>query len=206
MLKLKVCGMRDSANIKELSEVKPDFIGFIFHEKSSRDVAEIVLMDTPKNINRVGVFVNKSKDFIINKMKQYHLDYIQLHGTESPDFCNDIKGLEVGVIKAFNISDNFDFSSLTSYESVCDYLLFDAFGKQAGGNGITFNWDLLSKYKGKTPFLLSGGIDDTMGDELKKITHPQFTGIDINSGFELAPALKNIEKIKCFSEDIRSSY
>ena len=206
MLKLKVCGMRNSANIKELSEIQPDFIGFIFHEKSSRNVSETVLMDTPKSINRVGVFVNESKEFIINKIKQYHLDYIQLHGTESPEFCAEIKKLEVGVIKAFNVSEEFDFSNLKLYKSVCDYLLFDAFGKQAGGNGITFNWKLLNKYKGKTPFLLSGGIDDTMGDELKKITHPQFVGIDINSGFELAPALKNIDKIKCFSKTIRSGY
>jgi len=198
MLKLKVCGMRNSANIKDLSEIQPDFIGFIFHEKSSRNVSETVLTGTSKSISRVGVFVNESKELIVNKMKQYHLDYIQLHGSESPEFCNEIKELEVGVIKAFNISDNFNFSSLSLYESVCDYLLFDAFGKQAGGNGITFNWELLSKYQGETPFLLSGGINDTMTDELKKITHPQFVGIDINSGFEIAPALKNIDKIKHF--------
>lgn len=203
MLKLKVCGMRNNANIKELSEIQPDFIGFIFHEQSSRNVSQAVLMGTPKNISRVGVFVNKPVSFITDKIKQYQLGYIQLHGTESPEFCNEIKELEVGVIKAFNISDEFDFSSLSQYESVCDYLLFDAFGKQAGGNGITFNWELLAKYKGKTPFLLSGGIDGTMVDELKKITHPQFKGIDINSGFEQEPALKNIEKIKRFSESIK---
>ena len=203
MLKLKVCGMRNNINIKELSEVQPDFIGFIFHELSSRNVSQAVLIDTPENINRVGVFVNKSKEFIADKIKQYHLDYIQLHGTESAEFCSEIKELEVGVIKAFNISENFDFSKLNTYESVCDYLLFDAFGKQAGGYGITFNWELLSTYKGNTPFLLSGGIDDTMTDELKKIRHPQFVGVDINSGFELEPALKNIGKIKCFSKSIK---
>jgi len=204
MLKLKVCGMRDSENINALSEVQPDFIGFIFHEKSSRNISEAVLTNTPENIDRVGVFVNKSIAFIANKIEQYHLDYIQLHGNESPKFCNEIKNLEVGVIKAFNISENFDFSSLINYEQQCDYLLFDAFGKQAGGNGITFNWELLTKYKGKTPFLLSGGIDYTMADEIKKITHQQFKGIDINSGFELEPAFKNIEKIKCFSDSIKN--
>jgi len=204
MLKLKVCGMRNSNNIKELSEIQPDFIGFIFHEKSSRNVSETVLTDTPKNISRVGVFVNESEKFIINKMKQYHLDYIQLHGSESPEFCNEIKELGVGIIKAFNISDKFNFSSLSPYELVCDYLLFDAFGKQAGGNGITFNWELLSKYQGETPFLLSGGINGTMPDELKKIKHPQFIGIDINSGFEIAPALKNIDKIKSFKNELHS--
>jgi len=204
MLKLKVCGMRDSENITALSEIQPDFIGFIFHEKSSRNISQAVLTDTPKSIFRVGVFVNKSIAFIAHKIKQYHLDYIQLHGNESPEFCKEVKNLEVGVIKAFNISRNFDFSSLSSYEQQCDYLLFDAFGEQAGGNGITFNWDLLSKYKGNTLFLLSGGIDDTMAHEIKNITHPKFIGIDINSGFELKPALKNIAKIECFSRSIRN--
>ncbi len=203
-MKLKVCGMRDSENITALSEVQPDFVGFIFHEKSSRNISDPILIDTPKNIERVGVFVNESVTFITDKIEQYNLDYAQLHGNESPEFCKEIKNLEVGVIKAFNISENFDFSILINYEQQCDYLLFDAFGKQAGGNGITFNWELLTKYKGKTPFLLSGGIDGTMTDEIKKITHPQFEGIDINSGFELEPALKNISKIKCFSESIRS--
>lgn len=204
MLKLKVCGMRDSENINALSKVQPDFIGFIFHEKSSRNVSVAVLTNTPENIARVGVFVNESEKFITCKIKQYHLDYIQLHGTESPEFCAKIKNLGVGIIKAFNISENFDFSCLSNYEQQCDYLLFDAYGKQAGGNGITFNWDLLTKYEGKTPFLLSGGIDETMVDEIKNITHPHFKGIDINSGFELEAGLKNIDKIKCFSRSIRN--
>jgi len=196
--------MRNSTNIKELSEILPDFIGFIFHEKSSRNVSETALTNTPKNICRVGVFVNESKEFINNKIKNYQLDYIQLHGSESPEFCAEIKELEVGVIKAFNISEEFNFTNLSPYKSVCDYFLFDAFGKQAGGNGITFNWELLSKYNGETPFLLSGGIDETMAEELKNITHLQFIGVDINSGFELAPALKNIDKIKRFNESIRN--
>jgi len=204
MLKLKVCGMRDSENIISLSEMQPDFIGFIFHEKSSRNISETVLTNTPKNIDRVGVFVNESIKFIANNIKQYHLDYIQLHGNESPEFCKKVKNLKVGVIKAFNISENFDFSSLSNYEQQCNYLLFDAFGKQAGGNGITFNWELLSKYEGKTPFLLSGGIDEAMVDEIKKIRHPKFIGIDINSGFELKPAFKNITKIKRFSDSIKN--
>jgi len=205
MLKLKVCGMRNSKNITALSTIQPDFIGFIFHKKSLRNISETMLMDTPKRISRVGVVVNETAAFILAKIDQYNLDYIQLHGTETPEFCNEIKKLGVGVIKAFNVSEKFKFSSLATYDTVCDYFLFDAFGKQAGGNGITFNWELLSKYQGKTPFLLSGGIHETMVDELQKIRHPQFIGVDINSGFELAPALKNIEKIKCFSEGIRGT-
>ena len=202
MLKLKVCGMRNSANINELIEVQPDFIGFIFHEKSPRNVSDNIIIPTSDNIHRVGVFVNKSVEFIKEKKEQYKLDYIQLHGSESPEFCNDIKNIGAGIIKAFNISEDFNFSNLKDYESHCDYFLFDAFGRNAGGNGITFNWDLLNNYQGKIPFLLSGGIDETMADSIKKNKHPQFTGIDINSGFETEPALKNIEKIKTFKNEL----
>ena len=202
MLKLKVCGMRNSANINELIEVQPDFIGFIFHEKSPRNVSDNIIIPTSDNIHRVGVFVNKSVEFIKEKKEQYKLDYIQLHGSESPEFCNEIKNIGAGIIKAFNISEDFNFSNLKDYESHCDYFLFDAFGRNAGGNGITFNWDLLNNYQGKIPFLLSGGIDETMADSIKKNKHPQFTGIDINSGFETEPALKNIEKIKTFKNEL----
>jgi len=85
-----------------------------------------------------------------------------------------------------------------------DYLLFDAFGKKAGGNGVLFNWQLISKYTGNTPFLLSGGIDETMAEKIKKIKHPQLIGVDINSGFETEPALKDIAKINSFSNNIKN--
>ena len=107
------------------------------------------------------------------------------------------------VIKAFNISKEFDFNQLVSYEPSCDYFLFDAFGKNAGGNGITFNWELLNNYKGAVPFLVSGGINETMVNNIKEIHHPQFVGVDVNSGFELEPALKNIEKIKLFKDELQ---
>lgn len=204
MLKLKVCGMRDNTNITALSEIKPDFIGFIFHKKSSRNVSEPIQTDSSKNCFRVGVFVNETQAFIFDKIKKYHLDYVQLHGAESPEFCNDIREQGIKIIKAFNISDDFNFSNITSYEPLCDYFLFDAFGKRAGGNGITFNWRLLNKYNGKTAFLLSGGIDATMANQIKELKHSKFAGIDINSGFEIEPAFKNIEKIKAFKNELYS--
>ena len=150
-------------------------------------------------------------DFILKKAHEFNLDAVQLHGKETPEFCSELisplerglRGVSFKIIKAFNISDAFDFKQLNAYEACCDYFLFDAFGKKAGGNGITFNWDLLSKYNGKTPFLLSGGIDETMVSEIKKINHPQFIGIDINSGFEIEPALKDVEKIKEFNKMLR---
>lgn len=204
MLKLKVCGMRDEVNLNALIELKPDFIGFIFHEKSSRNVTDLIATTVPEYISKVGVFVNKPIEFIDGKITNYSLDYIQLHGIESPKFCSELKDKGVKIVKAFNVSDNFDFTTLRSYEPFCDYFLFDAFGKQAGGNGIVFNWDLLQNYNGNTPFLLSGGIDKTMAGTIKNFNHSKFIGIDINSGFETAPAMKNIKNIKAFKHELYS--
>jgi phosphoribosylanthranilate isomerase len=203
MLQLKVCGMRESNNIAELIQVQPNFIGFIFHEKSPRNIITIPQVEIPAAIKKVGVFVNEEAEFILEKANQFGLDFVQLHGKESSSFCEGIKSKNLKVIKAFNISKEFDFNQLVSYESSCDYFLFDAFGKNAGGNGITFDWELLSNYKGAVPFLLSGGINETMINNIKEIDHPQFVGLDINSGFEIRPALKNIEKIKLFKDELQ---
>ena len=204
-MKLKVCGMKATQNITELIAVQPDFIGFIFHEQSPRNVLEKPAISIPKEIKKVGVFVNKDNEFIAKKVTDFGLDFVQLHGNESSKFCSElIPPLERGlrgvfkIIKAFNIHENFDFKQLAAYEPYCSYFLFDASGKNAGGNGVTFNWELLNNYKGKTPFLLSGGIDETMVKTIQQINHPQFIGIDINSGFEIAPALKDVDKIKEF--------
>jgi len=203
MMKLKVCGMRSSENISELIKLKPDFIGFIFHEKSPRNVIELPQVVIPKNIKKTGVFVDKPMTFIQEKAKRFDLDYIQLHGKESPKFCKILQAEGFRLIKAFTITSNFDFEQTKAYESYCEFFLFDAFGKQAGGNGITFNWELLQKYKGNTPFLLSGGINNTMVKDVLDFNHKQYKGIDINSGFELKPAIKNIEQIKTFKDALK---
>ncbi len=202
-MKLKVCGMRDARNITELIKLQPDFMGFIFHKKSPRNVSEISNVDFPKTIKKVGVFVDKEELFIREKVLDYGLDVIQLHGNETPKECQQLKMKEFEIIKAFQISEDFDFEKLSDYEPFCNYFLFDAFGKDAGGNGITFNWNLLQKYNGQTPFLLSGGLDGTMTESILNISHDKFAGIDINSGFEIAPALKDIEKIKKFKQSLQ---
>jgi phosphoribosylanthranilate isomerase len=204
MLKLKVCGMRNRENIIALSKVKPEFIGFIFHEKSSRNISDNLIQNTPDSIIRVGVFVDKNIDFILDKIKLHNLNCVQLHGKESTEFCAEIKKLGVDVIKAFNISEKFNFSALKDYEETCNYFLFDAAGKNAGGNGIVFNWALISNYTGRTPFLLSGGIDETMTKTIKELKHPLLVGVDINSGFETKPAVKNITAVKKFSDSIKN--
>lgn len=202
MQQLKVCGMRDSVNIAKLVKLQPDFIGFIFHEKSPRNVIETPSVEIPSIIKKVGVFVNSNIQFISEKSKDFKLNCIQLHGKETSKYCKTLTEKGFSIIKAFNISEEFNFNQLYAYEPFCDYFLFDAYGKKAGGNGITFNWELLQKYKGQIPFLLSGGIDETMVEEIRNIKHPKFAGIDINSGFEIKPALKDIEKIKKLKQEL----
>lgn len=111
---------------------------------------------------------------------------------------------EIQIIKVFSVDNTFDFSKTKKYESVCDYFLFDTKGKERGGNGIAFNWELLNKYHGKKLFFLSGGIGPEDGtSEIKKINHPKLYGVDINSRFESEPGLKDVEAVEKFVNEIR---
>jgi phosphoribosylanthranilate isomerase len=195
-MKLKVCGMKFQSNISKVSKLKPDFMGFIFWSKSKRFFNEKSILISNK-INKVGVFVNQDYDFIEEKINNFKLDFVQLHGEEDYQFCKKIKN-RCKVIKVFNIGTNFDFKILNSFESVCDYFLFDTKGDSYGGNGIKFNWKLLKKYPSRIPFFLSGGIDLTDFTEILKIKELEIPliGIDINSKFELKPGLKDIKKVK----------
>ena len=195
-MKLKVCGMKLKNNISEISKLSPDFMGFIFWSKSKRFFNEKSIHISNK-INKVGVFVNQDYDFILDKINNFKLDFIQLHGEEDYQFCKKIK-TRCKVIKVFNIESDFDFEILSSFESVCDYFLFDTKGDSYGGNGIKFDWKLLKKYPSKKPFLLSGGIDVTDFTEILKIKELKIPliGIDINSKFEFEPGFKNIKKVK----------
>lgn len=201
-LKLKVCGMCHVKNIALLVELKPDFIGFIFHESSPRFCSKAPDVKIPEKMIRVGVFVDKSIDYILQKKGEFGLNMAQLHGGESPEFCREIEQNGLPVIKAFNIKPGFDFESLSAYEAACTLFLFDAAGKKAGGNGIVFNWNLLRDYHGEKPFLLSGGISPELAGKIKNFSHPSLYGIDINSGFEIEPGIKNIEEIKVFKNEL----
>ena len=195
-MKLKVCGMKLKNNISEISKLSPDFMGFIFWSKSKRFFNEKSIRISNK-INKVGVFVNQDYDFIIDKINNFELDFVQLHGEEDYQFCKKIK-TQCKLIKVFNIGSDFDFEILNSFESVCDYFLFDTKGNSYGGNGIKFDWKLLKKYPSKKPFLLSGGIDLKDFTEILKIKELKIPliGIDINSKFEFEPGLKNIKKVE----------
>ena len=200
-MKLKVCGMKYPQNIFEVSHLLPDYLGFIFFEKSSRyfdgEIPEI-----PSSIKKVGVFVNASLDDIQSKIAKYNLNLIQLHGDESPEFCEHLKNENLKIIKVFSVDDHFDFSILLGYENVCDYFLFDTKGKLHGGNGYAFNWQILENYKSTKPIFLSGGIGIEEIEKIKSIDLPIFA-IDINSKFETEPGLKNITLLKSFQQNLK---
>ncbi len=202
-MKIKVCGMKQSQNINELIKLEIDFIGFIFYPKSKRYLEQNLSADIPANITRVGVFVNENKKIILEKIKKYKLDFVQLHARESPELCRQISLSGAGLIKAFSVDSDFDFKKTEKYENSCDYFLFDTKGKDYGGNGIKYDWKILENYKSKTPFLLSGGISENDVDEINNFNHEMCVGIDINSGFETKPGMKNIEKIKKFIKKLK---
>jgi phosphoribosylanthranilate isomerase len=203
-MKLKICGMKYPDNILEVSQLLPDYMGFIFWKKSSR-FFDSEIPNLPKSIQKVGVFVNDTLEEIITKIKKYDLNLIQLHGNESVAFCESLKDEKVKIIKVFSVNDDFDFSILEPFETVCDYFLFDTKGKLPGGNGIVFDWKVLEKYPSTKPFFLSGGIgiDEIQSiQELLKTDLP-IHAIDINSKFEIEPGLKNIQLLKDFKIHIK---
>lgn len=198
---VKVCGMRDSENIRAIEQTKADLMGFIFHPKSPRFVASLPEY-MPKKQKRVGVFVNASFEQILAKAQKFSLEYIQLHGDEPPAFCSELKNRGLKVIRAQRIANADDIIRAESY-NMADLMIFDTKTELYGGSGKKFNWQLLENYKGCVPFLLSGGIRSDTFEEIKAFFHPQFAGIDLNSGFEISPALKDVGKLNNFIEKIK---
>ena len=196
---IKVCGMRDADNIQELEKLGIDWMGMIFWSRSSRYVAEIPAY-MPERVKRVGVFVDASMEDIRQHVNDYQLDIIQLHGRETPAFAEALKPWSV--IKAFNIANEVDLNQTKAYEGIVDFFLFDTKGKVVGGNGEKFDWSVLEAYQGSTPFLLSGGIGPDDVEAVRAFHHPRCIGIDLNSRFELAPALKDVTRIQEFLNEL----
>lgn len=203
-MKVKICGMKYPDNILEVSSLLPDYMGFIFWEKSSR-YFDGIIPTLPGSIKKVGVFVNETLPIIIQKVLKHDLQVVQLHGKESVDFCQELrsqlpKGIEI--IKVFSIQDEFDFSVLKPFEEFCDYFLFDTKGKLPGGNGTTFDWTVLKKYPSTKPFFLSGGIGLEELEAVQEITKTNLPvyAIDVNSKFEIEPGLKKINDVRILCE------
>ena len=224
-MKIKVCGMRDPENIHAVKELGIDFLGLIFWPKSSRYVKDITVRagnipDIPIELGMkngperhpatVGVFVNEMPQTVVTHAYNYKLDYIQLHGEESPTYIDNLKRTlipdimpDIKVIKALSIREADDVNRWRQYKDHTDLILFDTKCDSVGGSGKQFDWSVLEGYDGDIPFLLSGGIGPEDAESVRRFSHPMCIGIDINSRFETAPAMKDISKLRTFINEIQ---
>jgi len=197
--------MKYTQNRQEVEKLDVDFLGYIFYGLSKRFVGETPepgLFSTEKP--KVGVFVDENAFEILALSKNLGFEWIQLHGKENPKTCQLLKRQGLKIIKAFSVDENFDFENTLQYEKVANYFLFDIKTENHGGSGQKFNWSVLDKYDGHIPFFLSGGIGPEDAESILKISHPKLTGVDVNSGFEDEPGLKNIEKLEKFIIEIKT--
>lgn len=192
---IKVCGMREGENIRAVEALGIDWMGFIFWGKSSRFVSKLPTY-LPTKAKRVGVFVNENLEQLKRIVDDYSLDIIQLHGSESPEFAQQLR--DRVVIKAFSIATIDDLEQTKPYAGVVDFFLFDTKAQLPGGNGQQFDWNILENYDGDTPFLLSGGIGPDDSEHVCNFHHPRCIGIDLNSRFESEPAIKDVVALRRF--------
>ena len=221
---IKVCGMRDARNIREVSQLGVDMIGMIFYPKSPRYVEmqsshagiipdyakEDINIKSSKTPARVGVFVDDMVQNIVTRVVNYHLDYVQLHGNEPREMCENLRSTldpdirpGIKIIKAISVSDALDIQKYKEYVGAVDLFLFDTKCKTVGGSGRQFDWQVLEQYDGEVPFLLSGGIGPDDASRLHAFHHPKCIGIDLNSRFEIEPGVKDVEKLKGFLNEIQ---
>ena len=196
--------MKFTGNREEVEKLPVDLLGYIFYPPSKRYVGENPqegLFNSGKP--KVGVFVDENAFEILGLAKNLGFEWVQLHGKENPKTCMLLKNQGLKIIKAFSVDESFQFHKTKPFERIVDYFLFDTKSNLPGGSGKKFDWKILNTYKGNTPFLLSGGIKPEDAEEIKKIDHLQLAGVDLNSGFEDEPGLKNIEKLTTFIEELK---
>ena len=195
-MKIKICGMKYADNIRDVSALQPDFMGFIFYPASSRfvgyDFNETIVKAVPDSIRKVGVFVNESVENVIAIAARFEFHLVQLHGNESPQYCQQLKHNGLSIIKAISIDATIDFSTLLAYQPWCSYFLFDTKTNGFGGSGQSFDWGILDSYKLPVPFFLSGGLGTENIDAAMNIKHPMLYGLDMNSKLESLPGMKEI--------------
>jgi len=205
-LKLKVCGMRDPENILEVAALAPDYMGFIFYPPSPRYVGDDFTLPAgiPSSVRRVGVFVNAGLEEIQRNVQRASLTTVQLHGDESPELCKALRASGVEVIKVFRVDEDTDFKRVVAWHGAVDFFLFDTKGQYYGGNARTFRWAVIDRYDQQTPFFLSGGITPDHIESIKELDNYNLVAIDINSGVEIRPAEKDVEKIRLVRERLRT--
>ncbi len=204
-MKIKVCGMKYPENISQIVALKPDFMGFIFYPKSPRYAEPLdvdFMLSIPRSVLKIGVFVNEELDDMLEVVKKYNLNGVQLHGSESEDLCYTFKSAGLLTLKAFSIAEEADFDKTEDYEGTCDLYVFDTKTPAHGGSGKKFDWSILSAYQGNTPFLLSGGIGPDDAEAIKVIDHPMLRGVDLNSRFEIEPGRKDASRLEEFLKSL----
>lgn len=199
-LKLKVCGMRETANIADVGALRPDYLGFIFVPSSPRFVGDTLNPDEislPSTIQRIGVFKDAPISEVVKHSQAFRLHGVQLHGSETPEYMRALRDElpSILIIKAVNVQTSDDISSLSVKGETPDIFLLDS---KSPGSGMRFDWDLLAHYQAPVGFMLAGGLDV---DDIPKLLaladrFPQMVGIDINSKVESAPGLKDVQKIE----------
>ncbi|MCW3070925.1 MAG: trpF [Bacteroidetes bacterium] len=201
-MKLKVCGLKYTDNIRQVAELNPDYMGFIFYEGSKRFVGEDFVMPViSENINKSGVFVNATEEYILGKIKKYRLNVVQLHGDESPEFCERLSK-HASVIKAFGVDEHFNLEVLEPYSTHCSFFLFDNKAESFGGLAKPFNWEVLRKYNNSTPYFIAGGMDLERFRKVEALKLNVY-GIDVNSRIEIKPGYKDIIKVIQIKNNIR---
>jgi len=197
-LKIKICGLRDPENIRDVLALQPDYIGFIFYPASKRFVGSLDSGWVARltGADKTGVFVNADEQQVTSLTKGYGFQAVQLHGNEDPEYCARLRTTGVTVIKALGIDEQFDWARLRGYEDAVDYFLFDTRSKQHGGTGVRFDWRLLAGYTSDKPFFLSGGLDAENIHEALKIGDNRLHALDLNSKFETVPGIKDIKLLK----------
>lgn len=206
-LKIKICGMREAGNVRDISGLMPDYMGFIFYPGSKRYAGRLSpaeVRDLPGNIKKVSVFVNASREEIISTCRAYSIRILQLHGDESPEFCQSFREEGYHVIKAFRVGQSLDVKEMDRFTNACDFILLDTSAEGFGGTGKKFDWKQLKDYTLELPFILSGGIAPGDADRIMDMDIPQLYGVDLNSRFEIKPGLKNIEELENFIRKIRT--
>lgn len=232
-LLIKVCGMRDADNIQQVAQLDIDLMGFVFYPQSPRFVKMIssnaglipdyseerlrnananqqAPIPSAKEPQRVGVFVDEMPQTIVTRIYNHRLQYVQLHGEESPTMIDNLKRTlipdiapNIKVIKALSVASKEDVARYKDYEGLVDLFLFDTRCPTMGGSGKQFDWDVLSAYNGHTPFLLSGGIGPDDAERVRQFDHPMLAGIDLNSRFETEPGRKDVDLLRTFIQQVR---
>jgi phosphoribosylanthranilate isomerase len=201
-LKIKVCGLKNAENLKQIDALGVDYVGMIFYSKSPRFMQENPDLLKDVIATKVGVFVNASLEEIQEKQKVYGIKVAQLHGAESPEFCAQVKALGLQVWKAFGVDNSFDFTILNQYSSV-NLFLFDTKTPMHGGSGIKFNWELLKRLPQNKHFMLSGGIDLSDAASIRQLDLKAMLGVDINSKFEIEAGVKDVKKVAEFIQQLK---